>query len=242
MEQTSAIVLQYDVCTQSQFLIQCENWPWCCRSCIVWGLLHMVHPLGSWDTEQRHLWDTVRWLCRLLWCLGQRFSFPWRINGAALCCWMWLVYLVMHVRVRTEAPAPQLREQADQPLHVPHSFLKCSCLRARAARPTEASVEGPHAETQEVWGGQRQSQHGLINKHDSITTYNVKQENRRVRNHCVSDKVWGWGTWLLPQTHILNDDLLCSSWIELSVVSIYWRTFSFTFTSPFRPYWWVRQR
>lgn len=53
------------------------------------------------------------------------------------------VYLVMQVRVLTEAPLPQLREQTDQPLHVAHSFLKCSCRRTR---PDEDSPEGPHVE------------------------------------------------------------------------------------------------
>lgn len=57
--------------------------------------------------------------------------------------------LVMQVRVLTEAPLPQLREQTDQPLHVAHSFLKCSCRRARVGRPDEVSAEGPHAEIQD---------------------------------------------------------------------------------------------
>lgn len=33
-------------------------------------------------------------------------------------------HLVMQVRVRMEAPLPQLREQTDQPPHIAHSFLK----------------------------------------------------------------------------------------------------------------------
>lgn len=57
------------------------------------------------------------------------------------------IYLVMQVRVLTEAPLPQLREQTDQPLHAAHSFRKCSCRRARAGRPDAASPEGCHAET-----------------------------------------------------------------------------------------------
>lgn len=35
-------------------------------------------------------------------------------------------HLVMQVRVRIEAPPPQLREQTDQPFHDAHSFLNCS--------------------------------------------------------------------------------------------------------------------
>lgn len=58
------------------------------------------------------------------------------------------VYLVMQVRIRTEAPLPQLREQTDQPLHADHSFLKCSCRRARAGRPGD-SAEGPQGESQD---------------------------------------------------------------------------------------------
>lgn len=27
------------------------HWPWCCRFCTVWGLHHMVHPLGSCNSE-----------------------------------------------------------------------------------------------------------------------------------------------------------------------------------------------
>lgn len=52
----------------------------------------------------------------------------------------------MQVRVRTEAPPPQLREQTDQPLHAAHSFLKCNCRRARAERPDNE----PHEEIQEA--------------------------------------------------------------------------------------------
>lgn len=33
-------------------------------------------------------------------------------------------FLVIQVRVLTEAPPPQLREHTDQPLHEAHSFLK----------------------------------------------------------------------------------------------------------------------
>lgn len=58
-------------------------------------------------------------------------------------------HLVMHVRVRIEAPPPQLREQTDQPFHDAHSFLNCSWCWARARRTNEASLEGPHVETQD---------------------------------------------------------------------------------------------
>lgn len=63
----------------------------------------------------------------------------------------------MQVRVLTEAPLPQLREQTDQPLHVAHSFLKCSCRRARTRRPDEDSPEGPHAEIQELCDDDRRT-------------------------------------------------------------------------------------
>lgn len=66
-------------------------------------------------------------------------------------------FLVMQVRVLTEAPLPQLREQTDQPLHAAHSFLKCSCRRARARRPDDTSPDGCHAETQELCGDDRQT-------------------------------------------------------------------------------------
>lgn len=59
--------------------------------------------------------------------------------------------LVMQVRDLTDAPPPQVREHTDQPLHVAHSFLKCSCLRVRAGRTDESSLLGPHAEIQEGW-------------------------------------------------------------------------------------------
>lgn len=58
-------------------------------------------------------------------------------------------FLVMQVRDLTDAPPPQVREHTDQPLHVAHSFLKCSCLRVRAGRTDESSLLGPHAEIQE---------------------------------------------------------------------------------------------
>lgn len=57
----------------------------------------------------------------------------------------------MQVRDRTDAPPPQVREHTDQPLHVAHSFLKCSCLRVRAGCTDESSLLGPHAEIQEGW-------------------------------------------------------------------------------------------
>lgn len=59
-------------------------------------------------------------------------------------------HLVMQVRILTEAPLPQLREQTDQPPHADHSFLKCSCRRARTGRPDE-SAEGPQEEIHD-WG------------------------------------------------------------------------------------------
>ena len=41
-----------------------------------------------------------------------------------MCVWIGPgQYLVMQVRVRTEAPPPQLREHTDQPLQEAHSFL-----------------------------------------------------------------------------------------------------------------------
>lgn len=61
------------------------------------------------------------------------------------------LYLVMQVRILTEAPHPQLREQTDQPLHDDHSFLKCSCRRARAGRPEDAA-EGPQEEIHDCGG------------------------------------------------------------------------------------------
>lgn len=67
-----------------------------------------------------------------------------------------LCYLVIQVRVRTEAPLPQLREQTDQPPHAAHSFLKCSCLRARADRPEEGAPEGPHVGIHEDWSKRRE--------------------------------------------------------------------------------------
>lgn len=58
-------------------------------------------------------------------------------------------FLVMQVRVRTEAPPPQVREQADQTLHEDHSLLKLSWRRARNGRPAEGAPEGPHWDDQE---------------------------------------------------------------------------------------------
>lgn len=57
----------------------------------------------------------------------------------------------MQVRVLTEAPLPQLREQTDQPPHAAHSFLKWSCRRARAGRAKEEGnwADGPQAEIQD---------------------------------------------------------------------------------------------
>lgn len=60
-----------------------------------------------------------------------------------------VTYLVMQVRVRTDAPAPQLREHTDQTLQLAHSFLKCSCRRRRPGRAGAAALEGPPTETQE---------------------------------------------------------------------------------------------
>lgn len=63
--------------------------------------------------------------------------------------WTFDCHLVMQVRVLTEAPPPQLREHTDQPLHVAHSFLKCSCRRARAGHLDGDPAEGPRAEIQD---------------------------------------------------------------------------------------------
>lgn len=56
----------------------------------------------------------------------------------------------MQVRILTEAPLPQLREQTDQPLHADHSFPKSSCRRKRSDRPEDAA-EGAQEEIHD-WG------------------------------------------------------------------------------------------
>lgn len=56
----------------------------------------------------------------------------------------------MQVRVLTEAPLPQLREQTDQPLHADHSFQKRGCRRKRTNRPDDAA-DGAQVEIHD-WG------------------------------------------------------------------------------------------
>lgn len=36
----------------SRVFVKLLKWPSCCRSCTVWGLLHMVLPPGSWVRER----------------------------------------------------------------------------------------------------------------------------------------------------------------------------------------------
>ena len=163
------------------------KWPWCCRSCTVWDLLHTVHPQGSCDTEEIHWVYRTQQVYLAHQHQSRLFKNRWRFNFRSTVhldvtvvkintCKCLIIfhantllkvslsffplsrvtlqvtaglYLVMQVRVLTEAPPPQLREQTDQPLHGAHSFRKCSCRRTRAGRPAEDSAEGPHAETQD---------------------------------------------------------------------------------------------
>lgn len=97
-------------------------------------------------------------------------------------------HLVMQVRVRTEAPPPQVREHTDQPLHGNHSFLRWSCRRARRGRPNNVSADRCHEATRDTWGG-RTKQKG--------TCISSSRENRGLENepellHLTFAEL-GWG-------------------------------------------------
>lgn len=85
-----------------------QNKPWCCRSCTVWHRLHKARPLGSCTQSSMNKLKLA----------GDGTSVESAVSGPTAH------HLVMQVRVLTEAPLPQLREQTDQPPHVAHSFLK----------------------------------------------------------------------------------------------------------------------
>lgn len=79
-------------------------------------------------------------------------------------------FLVMQVRLRTEAPPPQLREQTDHTPHVAHSFLKCSCRRARTRCPEAALEEAPQTESRKLCGEDRAT--GASSRRTKVSTWN----------------------------------------------------------------------